>query len=78
MKLQLPIKLLLLAALIFLPACGAGYPVTGSVSFREPRSGAKAGLVFAPGVPVRGSVRLPVYDPATGAAVGQVDLHSGK
>lgn len=56
----------------------AQYPVTGTVSYRDAQSGAKAGLVFAPGKPVRGSVKVPVYDPQTGALIGQVDLVSGK
>lgn len=61
-----------------LPSCGAEYPLTGSVSYRDPQSGAKAGLVFAPGKPVRGSVKVPVYDQATGEMIGQVNLASGK
>ena len=63
-----------------LPSCAPGteYPVTGSLAYRDPRSGAKGGLVFAPGLPVQGRVQMPIYDPQTGAVLGAVDLHSGK
>ncbi len=77
--LALSIRLILPAlTACLLPSCGGEYPLTGSISYRDAESGAKAGLVFAPGEPVRGSVKLPVYNPETGQVIGQVDLVSGK
>ena len=63
-----------------LPSCvpGQEYPLSGTVSYRDPRTGAKGGLVFVPGQPVGGRVQLPIYDPQTGAVLGAVDLASGK
>ena len=63
-----------------LPSCvpGQEYPLSGTVSYRDPRTGAKGGLVFVPGQPVGGRVQLPIYDPQTGAVLGAVDLRSGK
>lgn len=63
-----------------LPSCAPGteFPVTGSLAYRDPRSGAKGGLVFSPGLPVQGRVQMPIYDPQTGAVLGAVDLRSGK
>jgi hypothetical protein len=62
---SLPLVLLLVAgsALLALPSCsGTGYPLTGSISYRDPGSGAKGGLVFEEGKAPRASVRIPVYD----------------
>lgn len=78
LALSIGLLLIMLLLALLLPSCGAEYPLNGSVSYRYPQSGAKAGLVFAPGKPVRGSVKVPVYDPQTGALIGQVDLVSGK
>jgi hypothetical protein len=49
------------ASILLLPSC-ASYPLTGIISYRDPASGAKGGLVFEPGTPPRASVRIPVYD----------------
>lgn len=64
----LPLALFCLAAACLLPSC-TGYPVTGSITYRDPQSGAKGGLVFTPGAPPRASVRVPVYDPQTGELI---------
>lgn len=63
-----------------LPSCtpGSGNPLSGTVSYRDPRTGAKGGLVFVPGQPVGGRVQVPIYDPQTGRLMGSVDLASGK
>jgi len=51
------------AAILFLPSCAdSGYPLVGQISYRDPETGAKGGLVFEPGKPPRASVRIPVYD----------------
>ena len=55
-----------------LPSC-SGVPLTGSLSYRDPKSGAKGGLVFEPGAPPRASVRVPIYD-ERGELVGMGDL----
>jgi len=57
-----------------LPACSAEYPVEGMISYRDAQSGAKAGLVFSPGHPPRASVRVPLYDTATGEIIGMAAL----
>jgi hypothetical protein len=67
------------AALGGLPSCKAGeYPLSGALTYRDAASGAKGGLVFAPGKPVRGTMRVPVRDPETGEVLGTVDFTSGK
>lgn len=59
----IPVFCMCLFAVFFLPSCaGSGYPLTGQISYRDPESGAKGGLVFEPGKPPRASVRVPVYD----------------
>ena len=61
-----------------LPSCStSGFPITGSVSYLDRDSGAKAGLVFTPGKPVAGRVAIPVFA-EDGKQVGYVDLKSGK
>ena len=52
----------LCAGCLFLPSCSGEYPLTGSISYRDPETGAKGGLVFEPGKAPRASVRIPVYD----------------
>lgn len=69
----LPLALFCLAAACLLPSC-TGYPLTGSIAYRDPQSGAKGGLVFTPGAPPRASVRVPVYDPQTGELIGVGEL----
>lgn len=55
--------LIMLGAILALPSCAdQGYPITGRISYLDPESGAKGGLVFQPGQPPRASVRIPVYD----------------
>lgn len=59
-----------------LPSCSpvSGLPIVGSVSYRDPRSGAKAGLVFDPAGPPRARVAVPILDPDTGEQVGFAEL----
>ena len=73
-----PMILLMAAACVFLcpPSC-AGYPLTGSVYYRDPSSGAKAGMAFRPGEAPRASVRIPIYDQSTGEVIGMADLSGG-
>lgn len=66
-----------------LVSCTSGeWPVTGSITYRDPGSGAKGGLTFSPGAAPRASVKVPIYDPETGRLIGltdlSVDLKSGK
>lgn len=61
-----------------LPSCSSGYPLNGTVSYRDATTGAKAGLVFAPGKSPGGTIRLPIRDPQTGVIIGTVDLTGGK
>ena len=73
---NLPLGLLLFCGLgfLFLPSCSGEYPITGQISYRDPASGAKGGLVFEPGKAPRASVRVPVYDPNTGELIGVGEL----
>lgn len=57
-----PLGLILFIGVLFLPSCSGEYPLTGSITFRDPNTGAKGGLVFEPGSSPRASVRVPVYD----------------
>jgi hypothetical protein len=66
--------LILLTGILALASCGGNYPVTGSISYRDPNSGAKGGLVFEPGKAPRASVRVPVYHPETGELIGVGEL----
>jgi len=63
-------------AFALLPSCGpdATLPVTGSIFYRDPKSGAKAGLAFTPGERSKAYVRVPVYDPETGEKRGEANL----
>ena len=71
----LPLGLFLCcAACLLLPSC-TNYPVEGSVMYRDPESGAKGGLVFVPGEKPKGFLSVPIYDPETGAVVGQATLN---
>lgn len=65
--------LAILAALLFLPSC-ADLPVLGSISYRDPSTGAKGGLVFTPGEKPSGFVKVPIRDPETGEIKGYADL----
>lgn len=60
-----------------LPSC-SGYPLTGSVAYRDPQTGAKAGLEFKPGQAPAAVLKVQLYDPRTGQPLGVVDLRSGK
>lgn len=66
--------LLCLIALLF-PSCATrDWPVTGSLSYRDPASGAKAGMTFTPGSAPKATVKVPIYDKTTGELVGMADL----
>ena len=65
---------LLCSACLFLPSCSSEYPFEGSVSYRDPDSGAKGGLVFSPGEKPLGFLRVPIYDPETGELVGSAEI----
>lgn len=56
------------------PSCSSDYPITGSLSYRDPKSGAKAGLSYSPSHKLRGSVAVPIYDPETGKRTGYAQL----
>jgi hypothetical protein len=60
----------------FLPSCSSvsDFPVTGSIFYRDPNSGAKGGLSFTPGERPTAYVRVPVYDPETGEKRGEANL----
>ena len=62
-----------LAALltIALASC-AEYPLTGTISYRDPDSGAKGGLVFRPGERPAARVRVPYYG-SSGELLGMLD-----
>jgi len=71
-------KTLLLIAVTGLTACTTEYPIMGTISYRDPSSGAKGGLTFTPGESPKAYVKVPITDPETGATVGYVDLNSTK
>lgn len=59
-----------------LPSCSSPLPITGSVSYLNPRTGAKAGLVFDPATPPRARIALPILDADTGEQVGFAELQT--
>lgn len=62
-----------------LPSCSlSDYPITGSLSYRDPNTGAKAGLSYAPDRMVSGGVTVPIYDAETGELLGVTDIALGK
>lgn len=65
--------------LLFMTSCGNFEmpPVTGSVYFRDPDTGAKAGVKFDDGKS-KPWLRVPVRDNATGQINGMIDIHAGK
>jgi hypothetical protein len=67
-------SLILTAALFILPGCAeSGYPLQGQISYRDPATGAKGGLVFEPGKAPRASARIPVYgEDGTLIGVGEI------
>lgn len=66
--------LFLLLILGLLPSCGTGALLTGTLTYRDPQSGAKAGMVFSPGVAPRATLKVPIYDKASGDLVGMAEL----
>jgi len=50
------------------------YPATASIYYRDPKSGAKAGLTATPGKPTVIFGRVAVLDPDTGEVIGWTDL----
>lgn len=65
-----------LAALLLIAYAMTGcadYPLTGSISYRDPDSGAKGGLVFIPGQKPAVSVKVPYYD-EQGNLIGMLDV----
>ncbi len=65
---------LIAGCLTMLPSCGAEYPITGQISYRDPGSGAKGGLVFSPGEKPLGFLRVPIYDEESGELVGSAEV----
>lgn len=61
------------AAVGTLSSCSS-YPITGSIMYRDPGSGAKAGLAFSPGKLPAASLKYPIFDPDTGDLIGMADL----
>jgi hypothetical protein len=71
----LPLALFsLAAACLLMPSCSGDYPVTGSITYRDPDSGAKGGLTFTPGEKPEGFIRVPILDPETGEQIGTAEL----
>ncbi len=86
---KLPLALFLMATAAglmgALPSCATSdgeYPVTASLTWRDPNTGAKAGLTYTPKARLKGAVTVPVYDAETGEKLGvttiPVDVASGK
>lgn len=72
----LPIGMLLVVGLVLLPAlpsCSSDYPLSGSISYRDPDTGAKGGLTFTPDGQ-EGFIRVPIIDPDSGEQIGLADL----
>ena len=59
------------AAACLLPSCSqlSELPITGSVFFRDPNTGAKSGLTFG----ITKAARVPLYD-SSGKQIGETDL----
>ena len=64
-----------------LSAC-SDYPITGTLSYRDPNTGAKAGLSYSPATRIKGGITVPIYDAQTGELLGvtdvKIDPQSGK
>lgn len=56
------------------PSCSGNLPLSGSLSYRDPGSGAKGGLVFVPGEKPAAFFRAPIFDPETGEQIGSAEL----
>ena len=65
-------KYIAIVSVALLASC-AEYPITGSISYRDPGSGAKGGLVFRPGEKPAVSVKVPYYD-EQGNIIGMLDV----
>lgn len=65
--------------LLFLTSCGelAMPPVTGGVYYRDPDTGAKAGVKFEDGQR-KPWLRVPLRDEETGQLNGVIDITAGK
>lgn len=72
---KLLLLLTCLIAIVFLPSCGTGFPLTGQLLYRDPGSGTKGGLTFEPGHAPEFTVQVPIYEPKTGELIGKADLH---
>lgn len=60
-----------------LPACSPDYPISGSLSYRDKRTGAKAGLSYGPDKVLSGGLTVPIYDAQTGELLGMTDVRLG-
>lgn len=60
-----------------LPSCSSDYPITGTLSYRDPHTGAKAGLSYSPRRKLRGGITVPIYDAQTGEQLGVTDVVIG-
>jgi hypothetical protein len=74
-----PLLLLCLGIAALLPGCQTlqDYPFTASISYRDPASGAKAGLSYSPDKKLKGGVTVPIYDAQTGELLGVTDVVIG-
>ena len=70
---MIPLFCIAMFAVFFLPSC-ADSPFLGSISYRDPETGAKGGLVFTPGQKPSGFLKVPIRDPETGEIKGYADL----
>lgn len=65
-------KLLAIAAALTLTSC-ADYNFLGTISFRDPATGAKAGIDFVPGRRPTQYIKAPISN-ADGEVIGYVDI----
>ena len=65
-------KLLLAIAALALVSC-AELPLLGTISFRDPATGAKAGIEFTPGSKPKQYIKAPIAN-AEGDVIGYVDI----
>ena len=63
-------------ACALLPSCGANtsIPFTGSIYYRDTKSGAKGGLEFQDGQRPQAFLRVPIFKPDTGEKIGEADV----
>jgi hypothetical protein len=69
-------KLILAIAAFMLVSC-ADLPLLGTIRFRDPETGAKAGIDFTPGSKPSQFIKAPITN-AEGVVIGYVDISSGK